>query len=96
MVTSMKISGSTVASAASQQVSCDLDGEIAILHIDKGVYYGLDTVGSRVWELLAEPVTVDVLCETVTAEFDVEEAVCRADLIALLGELHDEKLVVLS
>jgi len=37
------------------QVSCDLAGEAAILNLKNGVYYGLDPVGARIWNLIQEP-----------------------------------------
>ena len=46
------ISGSSIVVAAKAQVSCDLEGEAAILHRDSGVYYGLDPVGARIWRLV--------------------------------------------
>ena len=41
--------------ATKDQVSCDLAGEAAILNIKSGVYYGLDPVGARIWNLMQEP-----------------------------------------
>ena len=32
---------------AKDQVSCDLGGEAALLHMNKGIYYGLDPVGAE-------------------------------------------------
>ena len=38
-----------------EQVSCDLAGEVAIVNLENGVYYGLDPTPRAIWELLAEP-----------------------------------------
>lgn len=74
--------------ASPETVSSALDGETVILSLDGGVYFGLDEVASRVWELIREPVSVDSLCGQLQAEYDIEPACCRAELIALLDALE--------
>lgn len=83
----------TVVVATKDQVSCDLQGEAAILNLRSGVYYGLDPVGARIWGLLQEPRSVDELRETLVREFEVEPTRCEADLLALLERLLDAGLI---
>ena len=45
----------SVVVATKDQVSCDLKGEAVILNFKNGVYYGLNTVGARIWQALQEP-----------------------------------------
>ena len=52
------ISEHSVVIASSEQVSCDLDGEAVILNLKDDVYYGLNPVGARIWNLIQEPKTV--------------------------------------
>ena len=47
-----KISINSTVMVADDVVSCDLDGEAAILNIKDGVYYGLDPVGAKIWNLI--------------------------------------------
>ena len=75
------------------QVSSDLGGEVAILHLEAGTYYGLDAVGARVWSLIQEPRTLREIHEVLVSEYEVEPARCERDLIALLHRLADEGLV---
>jgi hypothetical protein len=42
----------SVVVAASEQISCPLGEESAILNLKNSVYYGLDPVGAHVWKLL--------------------------------------------
>lgn len=79
---------------STNQVSSSLDNETIILNHDAGVYYGLDEVGTIVWEQLQQkPATVDELKKVILDEFDIDEATCENDIKALLKELMDEKLV---
>ena len=50
-------------------------------------YFGLDPVGTRVWELVAEPVSVSRLCDRLTSEFEVERATCERQTIDYLHQL---------
>jgi Coenzyme PQQ synthesis protein D (PqqD) len=82
--------------AAKDQVSCDLAGEAAILGLRDGVYYGLDLVGARVWNLIQEPKTFAALRDALLGEFEVDPANLESDLRELLGQLSKHGLVVVT
>jgi Coenzyme PQQ synthesis protein D (PqqD) len=79
--------------AANDQVSSDLGGEVAILNLRAGMYYGLDDVGARVWQLLQEPTVVGDLQATIAQEYEVEPTRASDDVIALLSQMADEGLI---
>lgn len=79
--------------AIPDQVSCDIAGEVAILNLRNGVYFGLNPVGATVWNLLQEPRLVDDVVQSILAEYSVDRAECEADLYRLLGELAEHGLV---
>lgn len=83
----------SVVVATQHQVSSDLGGEAVILDLDSGVYFGLNQVGAVIWSLLREPRTLAEIEGAILAEYEVESARCRADLLRLLGELEAERLV---
>jgi hypothetical protein len=83
----------SVVVATSSQVSCELADEVMILNLNNGVYYGLDPVGARIWELLQEERPVAEIRDALLAEFEVTEERCERDLLRLLGELIDARLV---
>jgi hypothetical protein len=76
-----------------EQVSTSLGDETVILGMADGVYYGLDAVGARLWTLLATPQRVSELVSAVTREFDVRADECERDVLALLDELAERRLV---
>jgi hypothetical protein len=88
-----QISGSSTVVAARDQVSCDLAGEAAILDMKSGIYYGLNAVGARIWNLIQEPKTVDEVAAAILAEYDVEADRCQHDIVALLQDLAAYGLV---
>jgi len=89
----MEIVGNSIVVAVKHQVSCDLAGEAAILEMTSGIYYGLNAVGARVWDLIQEPKRVSEVCATLLEEYDVEAERCQRDLLALLEELVAKGLV---
>jgi hypothetical protein len=88
-----KLAGNSIVVAARGQVSCDLAGEAAILDIKSGIYYGLNAVGARIWNLIQEPQLVDAICATILEEYDVEPDRCARDILTLLQELLANGLI---
>jgi hypothetical protein len=84
---------STAFRKTGRQVSCDLDGEAAILHLEQSVYFGLKGVGARIWAALETPQSLPALSRMVCEEFDVDAEHCSADLKQFLGELEVAGLV---
>jgi Coenzyme PQQ synthesis protein D (PqqD) len=75
------------------QVSSDLGGEVAILNLSAGMYYGLDDVGARIWDLVQEPRVVNHIQGTILEEYDVDPARGKRHVLALLQELANEGLI---
>lgn len=82
--------------ASEEQVSSDLGDEVAILDFKAGMYYGLDSVGARVWNLIQQPRIAAEIRDILTSEYDVDPDRCEGDLIALLQKLMDEGLIKVS
>lgn len=79
--------------ASPEQVSCPLGDESAILNLKNSVYYGLNSVGARVWELLRQPKSVGEIRDALLEEFEVEAERCERDLLDLLEKMRSEGLV---
>ena len=90
------ISRETRVVVSDRQVSTGADGESVILNFDEGVYYGLDKVGARIWELVQQPTTVSQLADQLAAEYEVEAERCERDVKDLLSELADAGLVAIT
>lgn len=82
--------------AGKGQISCSLDDESVILNIEEGMYYGLNAVASRVWELVQQPRTVREICDRLMSEYEIEESSCTRDVLQLLEQLHRWKLIELG
>jgi hypothetical protein len=83
----------TTVMVTSQQVSCPLGDESAILNMKNSVYYGVNPVGATVWNLLKEAKTVGQIRDAILNEYEVDEVRCEKDLFALLEEMRSEGLI---
>jgi hypothetical protein len=78
---------------ARNQSSCNLAEEAVILDLKAGVYYGLNATGTRVWNLIQQPRTVEQVRDAILDEYDVDADDCERDLLALLQDLQNRGLV---
>jgi hypothetical protein len=84
---------SDVVCASANHMASRIGDELAVLDLDRSVYYGLDPVGARIWELLQAPIALSAVRDAMVAEFEVDPAVAGADLIALVEQLRKQQLV---
>ena len=83
----MRLNRGSIVRAAQDAVSCELDGEVAILNTRNGVHYGLTQVGASAWGMMTEPrgIAEIVQAKPVTA--------CRTAMrlrVALFGNREQE------
>ena len=83
----------TLVRASAQPASSDVHGEVVILDVEKGFYYGLEQVAARVWQLLQQPRRVLEIRDTIVAEYDVTLERCEQDLLEFLENLADTGLI---
>lgn len=74
-------------------LTADVDGELLMMSVEQGRYFNLNSVGSRIWELLAAPVAVDGLVDALTAEYDVTAAEACQEVERFLGALRERGLL---
>ena len=90
------LSDSTIIKAVKGQVSANLQDEAVILSLTNDVYYGLNPVGARIWQLIQQPISVGAVREAILAEYEVEAARCELDIAALIAEFKTQGLIELS
>ena len=79
--------------AIADQTSVDLEDEAAILHLQSGVYFGLNEVGAFIWRFIQQPRRVGEVRAAILAEYDVTPEQAQQDLQALLADLRHHNLV---
>ncbi len=87
------LTSSTVIKQSTSQGSCNLNDEIAILNLDKAVYFGLEGVGAQIWQALEQPCMVADLCKLIQENYEVTPEQCEADIINFLQRMQEAGLV---
>ena len=72
---------------APELIAADVDGEMVMMSVERGEYYGLNEVGARIWSLLASPKTLTELQQCLCAEYAVSPEQCRHELQPFIDEL---------
>lgn len=67
--------------------------ELLMMSIEKGSYFSLNAVGTRIWELLESPITFDELVARLTAEYDVPADTCRQEVEKFLAALRERGML---
>jgi hypothetical protein len=87
--------GDATIAAVRDHLATRLGDDVVILGLRDSVYYGLNGVGARVWELVQTPCTRADLVRTIVSEYEVSAETAAADLDALLAELHARGLIAI-
>jgi hypothetical protein len=70
-----------------------IDDETVLLDLDSGLYFALNEVGARVWELCDGQRAIDDIVAVIVEEYDVDTATARADVAELVAQLADDALL---
>lgn len=74
----------------------DLDGEKVMMNLDKGEYFMMNEVGSRIWEIINETMNVKGIVAALRSEYEVDEETCTDTVIEFLERLNNADLIRVS
>ena len=78
-------------------LAVDMDGETVMMDIESGNYFGINVVGSYIWEVLESEHTVEEIIVSLKTQFDISESdTVQEDIISFLGNMVEKKLVLES
>ncbi len=91
-----KLSLTTIVVAREDLLSSNLsDEELVMMDIDRGYYYGLENVAKAIWDVLGQPQSILSICNKIVEEYDADPQMVKEDTIKFVGEMLDEKLIVI-
>ena len=73
----------------------EVSGETVLLDLASESYFGLDEVGTRVWQLLNDGQSFESLLSVMLDEYDVEHERLEMDIRALLDSLLEAGLITI-
>ena len=68
-------------------ITQEVGGETVLLHLGTGIYYGLDAVGTGIFNTVTTATSLQAACDTLLAKYDVEADRLRADVDVLVEKL---------
>lgn len=71
----------------------EVSGETVLLDLASEQYFGLDSVGTRIWALLNEGAAAAAVVDTLLGEYEVERETLAADVDELLARLAEAGLI---
>jgi hypothetical protein len=86
----------TVVSRAEGFTTAPVRDELMMLNVEQGAYYSLDPIAAEIWNMLEQPSRVQALVEALQQRYAVEPAQCEADVLAFLGELQQNGMIVVT
>lgn len=77
-------------------LSTEVDGEVVMMDMENGLYFGLDAVGTDIWRRLEQPMTVAQLVTGLSATYAADAGIIERDVSALLLRMAEHGLVELA
>lgn len=74
-------------------LAADIGGEVVLMSVERGNYFGLDDIGSEIWRRLERPVRVADLVAGLATDYDADLATIERDVLALLQDLARHGLI---
>jgi len=84
----------SVVTRGNNHLETEVDGQVFMLCLAQGKYFALDATARRIWGLVAQPVSLGTVVATLTEEYEVEAAQCRAEVLAFAESLLRSGLIV--
>jgi hypothetical protein len=88
-----ELSLDTRVAAEDNVLSREIEGDTVLLSMTRSEYFGLNSTGTRVWQLLQHPCRLDEVCAAIAAEFDVDAAEVQRDVLTVVHDLVAHDLV---
>ena len=90
------VAETTIISRSPSVLTAEVDGEIVMMSIERGRYFGLDDIGSDIWKRLDGPCSLGQLIDRLAADYDADRATIAADVRVLLGRMVEQDVVRLA
>lgn len=74
-------------------VQSKIGEEVVMLDMESGFYFGLNSVASVIWGMLAEEIGFEQLIDQLMAKFEVERSLCESDTQELLEEMLEKNII---
>ena len=75
-------------------VAAEMDGDVVMMSVESGAYFGLTGIAPQIWEALETPKTFEDLLGKMFSLYEVEDEVLRADLTTFVADMQKNGLIL--
>ncbi len=86
----------TVVSRSPSVLTAEVDGEIVMMSIEQGHYFGLDRIGSDIWKRIDPPCSFAALIDGLATDYEADRATIITDVKTLLDHMVERDIVRLT
>jgi len=77
-------------------IDSPIDDELVMMDVDKGAYFGLDSVGVSIWAQLESPISLDELVSRLVKLYEVSPEQCLQDIAPVIDDMVANDLLIES
>jgi hypothetical protein len=70
-----------------------LGADSVLMNTDSGDYLGLNEVGTRIWDLLSAPQSIDELVAALLNEYNVTDEQCKAEVNSFISRMQEKGML---
>lgn len=87
------IADATIISRNPSVLGAEVDGEIVMMSIERGRYFGLDHIGSDIWKRIEPPCSFATLIDGLAADYEADRTTIVSDVKSLLRHMAKHDIV---
>jgi len=73
-----------------------VEDELVLLNLKNQQYYGLDSMGSRMWHLLLEYRNVELVADRICEEYDADRSQVMRDVETMTEDFYEAGLIKIA
>ena len=77
-------------------VQSKIGEEVVMMDMESGFYFGMNSVGSIIWQYLAEEISLDELVGKLMIEFNIDQKTCETDTLEFLNDLLEKNIIKIT
>ena len=87
---------STIVCRHDDILSSSIDEETILLSIENSKYYGIDPVGSTIWQIMETPISLESIITALQSQYNVPRKQCHDDVFQFVESLLKKNLITAS
>jgi Coenzyme PQQ synthesis protein D (PqqD) len=90
------IADASIISRSPAVLTAEVDGEMVMMSIEQGHYFGLDHIGSDIWKRIEPPCSFAALIDGLASDYEADRATIATDVKTLLRRMAERDIVRLT